>query len=174
MILINKNITMRELFNRYFVYNGLRLIILTGNIGCGKSTFAKKIANYSKNFIIVNDDAITTMIDGCYTRYDERKRYFYKEIEHFCVDVGLRRGYNVIIDMPNVKRDSRCRFIPQGKQYAAQIISINFGPGNIVDLLRRIDNDRGCKNWEEVFKRKESQYIEPLLEEGFDLLIKIK
>jgi tRNA uridine 5-carbamoylmethylation protein Kti12 len=152
--------------------NNQTLIILTGNIGCGKSTFAADIVTNDRSFIIINDDCITTMFGGgVYTNYDENKRGLYKDIEGLCASTGLSLGYNVIIDMPNMKIKSRKFFIDIGKRYNVDIISFDWGPGKNSDLLRRLSDNRGYNRWKKAFKKKYEEYEKPSLNEGFDKII---
>jgi len=149
------------------------LIILTGNIGCGKSTFAKNKIEESFKYITVNDDAISTMIGGgIYTNYDKGKRSLYKDIELICIIIGLENGYNVIVDMPNMKLESRKRFIEIGKKFNAKIISIDWGSGKPEDLSRRLNDNRGYDKWKEAFFRKKQEYEMPSMDEGFDEIIR--
>lgn len=151
------------------------LVILTGNIGCGKSSFAREEIGDLKDYIIVNDDAITTMIGGgVYTNYDKNKRSLYKSIELYCVKLGLERGYNVIVDMPNMKPESRKKFIEIGKRYSAKIVSFDWGSGNVEDLDRRKIDHRDYDKWDEAFKVKKQDYKAPSMEEGFDEIIRVE
>jgi len=149
------------------------LIILTGNVGCGKSTFAKNKIEESFKYVIVNDDDISTMIGGgIYTNYDENKKSLYKDIELVCTFIGLNSGFNVIVDMPNVKLESRKRFIEIGKKFNAKIISIDWGSGKSEDLSRRLNDNRGYDKWKEAFFRKKQEYEMPSMDEGFDEIIR--
>lgn len=150
------------------------LIIFTGNVGCGKSTVAKNIVTKNKDFIVVNDDSISTMVGGgVYTNYDESKKYFYKCIELYCVDLGLGTNRSVIVDMPNMKRSSRKRFIEIGKRYGVRIISYDWGSGNLEDLERRKKESRDYDGWETAFNTKKEEYEKPTIEEGFDDIVQM-
>ena len=145
----------------------MELIILTGNIGCGKSTKALEFAK--QGYVIVNDDAISTMIGGGdYNLYDKSKKHLYKCIELYCIELGLDTNRNVVADIPNMKSSSRARFIEIGKKYNAEIISYDWGRGTLKDLFRRQEESRGYPHWSEAFFRKEQEYEEPTLEEGFN------
>lgn len=151
------------------------LIILTGNIGCGKSTFARELVTNNKDCIVVNDDAISTMIGGGdYTNYDESKKYLYKCIELYCVELGLGTNRSVVVDMPNVKRSSRRGLIDIGKRYDVNIISYDWGSGNLGDLDRRKKEARGYSNWDDAYTRKRREYEKPSKDEGFNKIIRIE
>jgi len=151
------------------------LIIFTGNIGCGKSTIARDIVTKNKDFIVVNDDYITTMIGGGdYTNYDKSKKYLYKCIELYCVDLGLGTNRSVIVDMPNMKRSSRRRFIDIGKRYDVDIISYDWGKGTLECLERRKKESRNYCNWDDAYTTKEKEYEKPSIDEGFYKIIRIR
>lgn len=171
--IINKKGKIVERVKREEIVN--ELVILTGNIGSGKSTFARELVTNNKDCIVVNDDAITTMIGGGdYTNYDKSKKYLYKCIELYCVEAGLGSNRSVVVDMPNMNRSSRRRFIEIGKQYNANIISYDWGSGKIEGLTRRLKNPRGYNNWEEAFYTKKNKYEQPSTDEGFDKIIRIR
>ena len=49
------------------------LILMVGNIGCGKSTLANRLGKMGA--VVINNDAITTMVQGGdYGRYDSNKK----------------------------------------------------------------------------------------------------
>lgn len=77
----------------------MKLIITLGIPGSGKSTWAKQeAANNPKTIIRVCRDDIRNML-GTYwvpTRED-----VVTMIENSCVDVGLHKGYSVIVDATN-------------------------------------------------------------------------
>lgn len=153
----------------------IELVVLTGNVGCGKSTLAREWATENKDVIVVNDDAITMMIGGGdYNNYDRSKKYLYKEIELYCVDIGLGTNRSVVVDMPNMKRSSRKKFISIGKKYDINIISYDWGPGKMEDLLRRQEESRGYTYWNEVFFKKEREYEKPSMDEGFNQINRIE
>jgi len=151
----------------------LELIILTGNIGCGKSTKALELAK--QGYVIVNDDAISTMIGGGdYNLYDKSKKYLYKSIELYCVDLGLGTNRSVVADMPNMKSISRSRFIDIGKRYNIEIISYDWGRGTSEDLRLRMLDSRGYNDWKKAFYRKFNEYEKPSFDEGFDKIIEMR
>lgn len=148
------------------------IIIMTGNIGSGKSTIAKEILSFINEAVIINDDAITEMLGGNYLNYDENKKELYHDIEEFCVERCIENGFIPIIDMPNMGKKQRKRFIDiaHGK---CGIICFDFGKGTKEDLIRRIKEPRGYHNWAEVFNRKQLQYEQPSFDEGINLIIRL-
>lgn len=77
----------------------MKLIITLGIPGSGKSTWAKQEAmNNPKTIIRVCRDDIRNML-GTYWVPDREN--VVTMIENSCVDVGLHKGYTVIIDATN-------------------------------------------------------------------------
>lgn len=151
----------------------MKLIIFIGNVGCGKSTKALELAK--KGFAIVNDDAITIMFGaGDYTLYDKRKKPIYKNIISLAVMMSLNYNFDVVIDMPNMSKEKRKKFIDMGKFNKAEIIAYDWGPGMLKDLIARLKDDRGYNNWEAAYRKKFEEYEEPSLDEGFVEIIKMR
>lgn len=144
------------------------LIVFTGNIGCGKSFIASKLAK--KGYVIVNNDAITTMVQGGeYGLYDVNKKPLYKIIETTAISEALKDGFSVVVDRTNMKASDRNRYVDIGKEHNADIISYCWGRGNIIDLERRNNHPRGIpeKTWIDVSVYMYESYEEPTPEEGF-------
>jgi tRNA uridine 5-carbamoylmethylation protein Kti12 len=150
-----------------------KLIIFTGNIGCGKSTKALELAKLG--YVVVNNDSIVTMIGGGdYSLYDISKKKIYINIENISVLSALTNNFNVVIDRTNMKKSTRERFINLGKALNAIIISYDWGPGRIQDLERRKLEPRiASTDWGEVYDRMHVEYEEPSFDEGFDKIYKI-
>lgn len=147
------------------------LVIFTGNIGCGKSTLATKLAG--QGFVIINMDSITAMVQGGdYGAYDPKKKPVYHAIEHAGIVNALFNKFSVVVDRTNMKASDRARYIKMGKTYKALIKSYCWGPGEPEDLKRRLNDPKGIpeKQWEEVFDYMAGSYEKPCREEGFNLI----
>ena len=131
----------------------MKLIIFTGNIGCGKSTKASELAK--EGYVIVNMDDIVSMIGGGdYTLYDDKKKNIYHHMELSTIASALSNGFSVVVDRTNMPIKTRKRFIEIGKAYNAEIISYDWGIGKKEDLNRRNKEHRGIekKQWEGYLK----------------------
>ena len=145
------------------------LIIFTGNVGCGKSTMAAKMAK--NGFVIINGDLITIMVQGGeYGAYDPKKKPVYHAIERAGIETALERGFSVVVDRTNMKVSDRARFVEMGKKYDVAIKSYCWGPGSNIALRRRLDDPKGIpeSQWEDVFNRMYASYEKPDRDEGFD------
>ncbi len=152
-----------------------RLIIFTGNIGCGKSTKAEEFA--SEGYVVVSMDAITAMIGGGnYVLYDEAKKDIYRETEKICIWTALLDTFSVVVDRTNMKRSDRGRYINMAKKIndrirkGIEVVSYNWGPGDIDSLNRRLQDPRGvpAERWKKVHSHMAFSYEVPTLSEGFD------
>lgn len=146
-----------------------KLIIFTGNIGCGKSLIASKLAK--NNYVVVNNDAITTMVQGGeYGLYDSAKKEIYHHVEGMAIVKSLSLGFSVVVDRTNMKISDREKYIDIGKLASVPIYSFDWGPGNGKTLKRRLAVPNGVPKeiWESVNKFMHDSYEAPSLSEGFN------
>ena len=101
--------------------------ILVGNIGTGKTTWAKDFIHNNKNSAIVNPDKI----------FEETNS---KEVTQKQSIEGIENAskiyQNVILDGNNISIKSR-RSMLYFKKYFQKTIAVNFGQGNEKSLQRR-------------------------------------
>ena len=144
------------------------LIIFTGNIGCGKSLIASKLAK--DGYVIINSDSITTSLQGGeYGLYDPLKKPIYQGIENTAIEIALSEGFSVGVDRTCMKKSDRKRYIDVGDKYGAKIISFDWGPGTDEGLNRRLSNPNGvsASTWRSVYAGMLSSYEAPSIDEGF-------
>ena len=147
----------------------LEMIIFTGNIGCGKSLIASKLAK--KGYVVINSDSITAMVQGGeYGLYDPDKKPVYHGMERVGIVNALTNGLSVVIDRTNMKVSDRAKYIEIGKKYFAYIHSYDWGSGTAGELLRRLENPNGipATQWRKVHRFMFESYESPSLDEGFD------
>ena len=153
------------------------LIILVGNIGCGKSRNTMQWARQQTDngWVVVNMDSIQQMIGaGDYNLYDNEKKPIYRAVEEKTITEALERGFSVVVDRTNMDRKRRKRVIDIGKRYHwVKIRCIDWGPGTNGNLQTRLDEARGIpsERWVEVFKYMQESYNKPEEEEGFDFIV---
>lgn len=153
-----------------------KLVLLVGNVGSGKSLFAKKLAR-REGLVVVNNDAIQQMCAGGeYDMYDPGKKSVYDTITRAAILEGLKIGPGVVVDRTLMSAESRAKYIAMGKACGAEIVVADFGPGTEEGLQRRIKADRGVPAgvWRSVFDRKASEYEPPAMEaEGIDFRLAV-
>ena len=145
------------------------LIIFTGNIGCGKSTMAAKLAK--QGYVIINGDAITAMVQGGdYGAYDPNKKPIYHAMERAGIVTALFNRFSVVVDRTNMKASDRARYIEIGISYQATISSYCWGAGDSWALKRRLNDRKGIpeKRWREVYEYMAGEYENPSPGEGFE------
>lgn len=146
--------------------------LFIGNIGSGKSLLAQKFAKMGH--VVCNMDSIQRMIGGGeYGLYDNAKKEVYQAAEDAVITKSLERGLSVVIDRTNMDCKRRKRFIEIGKQFGAEIVAYNWGPGDERCLQRRISHPYGmpAEKWQEVFAFMQKSYEPPTIEEGFSQII---
>ena len=144
------------------------LILMVGNIGCGKSFLAKRLAK--RGAIVVNNDNLLRMFSGGDYTYDHNLREFYHRAEASVIIEALNTGNSVVIDRTNLDKSSRARFIQLAKGSGAEVVTFDFGPGQDMQLQRRIDDPQGqtIQTWKSVYKSMKLRYEEPSHDEGID------
>jgi len=142
-----------------------RLEVLVGTIASGKSTYCRGRA--AEGAIIINDDAIVTMVHGDYRKYDKELKPLYRSIELSIMCLALNAGRDVIIDRPNLKKSSRAKYAAPARAMEFDVAFVLFP---FVDpsehARRRMESDgRGYDQgyWERVASEQMGLY-EPVSE----------
>lgn len=138
----------------------MKVVILVGLVGSGKSTFAEKME--IEGYKIINQDILGSR-DKC---LDMMESY-------------LIRGKDIVVDRTNINKKQRLYFTSLAQYYGAEIECINL----IVDpkeCLRRI-NDRNnhptisvnmpIDKKRSIIEQFQKSYERPELEEGFTRVI---
>jgi len=149
------------------------LIILTGNIGSGKSTLVKKFQ--SNNFVVIARDMLRYSIGGGTYTYNLEYEPIIWDIELELFYRFLELGVNIIIDEVGVSKEMRDRYIYNAREYDYKITSIVLPRLSMKESVdRRMINPHGQydrKIWESVWTKFDNMYEEPSKDEGFDEII---
>ena len=152
-----------------------KLIMYVGNIGQGKSLISSKLAKQGK--VIVNMDSILLMVHGGeYGLFDPAKKEIYRSAEEAVIRSSLEKGFDVVVDRTNMKRERRLKFIELARKYTDQIECYHFGKGDKeLCLKNRMKKPRGIprETWEMVYRKMADSYEEPLEDEGFSRIIQM-
>jgi len=87
----------------------IKVILMIGLPGSGKSTVAEKMLLSSKKTVIVSRDSIREMVCGKYKNYKftDIKEDMVKSMATACIEVAIERGLSVIVDETNFTKKSR-------------------------------------------------------------------
>lgn len=152
----------------------MKVYILVGNIGSGKSSWAKE----KRDLEITKDPpgTIGTLYPQIINQDTEGSRDKCLEL----ADVFLTRGHEIIIDRTNINKFQRSNFINLAKKYNAEVHCIEFVADKKLCLervLNRKDHPT-IKNMSEekiksIIERFFKQYEVPEMSEGFSSMVRI-
>jgi predicted kinase len=152
--------------------------LLIGPIASGKSTYSLKRAR--EGALIINDDAIVQAVHGGdYRLYDKNLKPLYKHIELSIMSLAESFDRDVVIDRPNLKADTRRRYIQIAKSLDIKdirgIIFKNCGPEEHA-RRRFFSNNRGntFDQWLVIAKHHDTIFERPDISEGFSSIIEMK
>jgi len=148
------------------------LYVMIGNIGSGKSTWAREKVKSTPRTIIVNRDALRTMVGGGEYIFDKEMEPFIKHASRGVIEEALLEEYNVIVDETNLTKAHRYELIQIVDWVVGSDVRIVFVycPENKRNIQFRSNNLRGYtpEYWQEVYDHM-AEIIEPPSEdEGAD------
>ena len=152
------------------------LIILVGNIGCGKSTIAR---NYiDKGYIAIARDYIRYAIgEGKYIFNADYESIIWKT-EQYMLRNFINLNVNIVVDEVGVSKQMRKNYIKLGKENNYNIIAVVLPRLSMEKAVnRRMNDPHGCFDkevWQGVWRKFDNKYQEPTYEEGFGVIIKLK
>lgn len=145
------------------------IIILTGNIGTGKSTFSSsyKSKYWQESVHVYEMDRYVPKIQ----KFTKKQQ---KEVMSNDLKPRIELNDCVIIDGVNLSAQVRQFLFECIEGFDGDIISIDFGPGSENTLENRMQENRGVdkKEWEKEHSEKQMEYEKPSKAEGFNRLFK--
>lgn len=149
------------------------LVLLIGNIGSGKTTYAKKL--YEEGYVIVSKDAIRYMLGAGNYLWNLNLESSVHLSEIDTLINFLRTGVNIVVDDCTVSKRLRRRVIQLAKGSNYTITAMVLPRITREESVnRRMNNPHGQFDrtlWESVFDRFEEAFQEPSEEEGIDKII---
>lgn len=161
----------------------MKLEVLCGMIGSGKSAYARKRAD--EGAIIVSHDDLTAMCHGRY-RYEPELRACYRRMQEEIAFCAMRCGRDVVVDRTQLTRESRAWWLAFGRDATKylgvdlRIVAVAFPVREPwIHAGRRFDADPRGRPYDEWLKvahhHAEQAAREPLSEdEGFDEIIRME
>ena len=122
----------------------LKIYMLSGLQGSGKSTIAQKIVKENKNTFCVNKDSLRKMM--YFEDFNPRHEKMIHLVNEFLVDNLLTMGHNVIIDNMNLGESSTNAYKALAEKHGAdfEIIKVNTDINECImrDMQRQLDGKR--------------------------------
>lgn len=141
------------------------IYLMCGNIGSGKTTFAKSLLN--ENILYVSEDALCEMMTHNYaSSWDDRHWRLYRSLKETAVCEALFNGFNIVVDGCHINKNARKKFVRIANNNGVDIVLHYFESPHWRD--RRSD----CRGvdlayWQEVYDRMQKDFEEPTEDEGF-------
>ena len=147
-----------------------KLELLVGTIASGKSTYSKKRAK--EGAVIINDDSLVTALHGGdYKLYRSDFKPLYKSVEQSILALSLLNGRDVVVDRPNLTKDSRAKYlaIARAMEFESALILFPFTEPRTHALRRASHDMRGYtfEYWNKVAEAHISQYEPPEIDECY-------
>jgi predicted kinase len=154
--------------------NRRNLIILVGNIGVGKSTYSRKLAD--EGYIVISRDQLRYGIGGGTPIFDHYYESIIWKTEFYMFKQFANLGVNLVIDSVAVNKRLRARYIKYAKS-KGYYITVKILPKISMNksVNRRMKNPHGRKDrlvWERIWNKFDAMYEEPTKDEGMDEIIK--
>ena len=153
-----------------------QLIMLIGNIGSGKSTYAKKLAK--EGYIVISRDALRYMIGAgeyVFNHYYERViSQWTKEL----VEIAMENKVNIVLDECCMNKYIRWCYLHIAMEHKYKVKAIvmpYLTKKESVD--RRLKSNHGNGNrvlWNSVWSQFNKVYIKPSMKEGFSKIVYVK
>ena len=145
----------------------MKLIILIGIPGSGKSTFAKNYSENNKNFVVLSSDAMRAEFGKGEEDLSVTGLVFKilkQRVEHF-----MQNKTPLIVDATNIDVKSRKDYIQSASKFGYEIIAYDFQCTKEQALKRNIDRGaKGGRNVPEfVLDKMLLKYVAPSAAEGF-------
>jgi len=143
-----------------------KIYILTGLIGSGKSTWAKRKVQENDNVIIINRDSIRTMIKDKYV-YHIRYEKCIKVMAEQMVSVAIAYGFDVIIDETNLTKEKRAFWIEASDYFInVQLVLVYCTESeNNLEYRMREPRNQSEEVWASVLEGMKKSFEEPELSE---------
>jgi len=149
----------------------MKIIVLKGIPGSGKSTWAREYCAKNKDFIRVNRDDLRNMRGNYWIPKQEK---LITQMVDSCIDLVLSNGYNLILDEMNLNQDrNKAREAKIKEQYPDAKFEYKFFEITLEEAIKR-DLQRPNSIGEKVITNTYNKYFkkEPMKLRQDDSLIK--
>lgn len=155
----------------------LKVVLMIGLPGSGKSTIAETIIKNNENIIIISRDAIRTMLYSNYANYKftTTNESNIKAMAIACMETAFERGYNVIIDETNINKEIReywmrmASVIGERKNFDVKFMGIWVDTPKDICIARRIANPKETNaDWSTIIENMVKSWNDPIKDEFDD------
>lgn len=151
------------------------LIVMMGNCGSGKSTYARKVAQ--KGYLYVSRDDIRTMIGGGTYIFNKNLEPAVFDIEHYAIAMLMDTEKNIIIDEVGLSKNLRAPYVELAGEYGySPVLYIMPRLKKTESINRRMTNPRGDisrEEWAKVWDKFDRIWEDPDKSEGWDQIVKL-
>lgn len=146
------------------------IVILTGNIGSGKSTVTGGFVK--EGYICISRDMLRYSIGNGNYIYNKKYEPIIREIELKLLRGFLELGENIIVDEVGISKKMRKRYLDILEDYNYTIISLGLPRVPKKEALKRkkeVPHDtHDLDVWDEVWDKFNNKYEKPTEYEGFN------
>ncbi len=154
------------------------LILVSGKMGAGKSTLAKKIAEQRNAVLICEDQWLSTLYPGNIASFENYLHYsslMRPLVKAHVVDI-LRAGADVVLDFPanTVKQRHWLRAIATDAGADNELHYLNLSDDTCLEQIakRRVESpERAAFDTEAMFNEVTMYFQEPTEDEGFNIRV---
>jgi len=151
----------------------VKLYLMVGLVGSGKSKWAKQKVKKTHQTVIINRDKIRDMIHGGTYRYTREIEDTVKQVANMMLTMYLDLGYNVILDETSLTIKQRNIGIMLARTHNADVEIVWCVEDNH-NLEYRMITPRGTgrEEWRKIINKQKKLFQIPALDEC-DILTKI-
>lgn len=139
----------------------MKILMLKGLPGSGKSTWAQEHVQSDGNWVRVNKDSIRDMIGG----YSPKKEGLVLKFRDTLITESLKQEKNVIVDDTNFHPKHEVRLRELAKEYGAEFAVLPFL--TTLDECIKRDLKRLNSVGERVIRRMHEEYVRPLITQEY-------
>jgi len=149
----------------------MRLYIMVGNIGSGKSTLVKKLLAKNPNIVVIARDALRYMIGGGDYVFNPKLEPTIFNTAEQAIEQFMLLGVDILVDETNMSSAHRKEYLTLARRYGYEAVAIVMPVlDKKTSVDRRMQNPHGQDDralWEGVWDKFTAIYERPTEEEGF-------
>jgi tRNA uridine 5-carbamoylmethylation protein Kti12 len=161
----------------------MKVFLLIGLPGSGKSTWAKNYVNQNENAIIVSQDAFRYMIKGNNYIFDNKYENFIKSATDLVIQEAIEHNFDLIVDETHIKKLRRLEVTNLINEIYMQYKYFHMDYSRVIDIIylwfnennnleNRMKDDRGYTKdkWNEIIERMKTAFEPPTEDEHYKII----